>query len=82
VARLRERGTESAAQLERRLRSAIAELKAVPEYQYVVVNDELEHAVAKVSGIIDSEAVRRERLTDLERDLRSIVERLEREIKS
>ena len=78
--RLRERGTENAAQLTRRLQSAIAELQAVPEYQYVVINDELERAVQRVAGIIDAEAMRRERLTGLERDLRSIVERLEREI--
>jgi len=80
LARLRERGTESAAQLERRLQSAIAELEAAPEYQYVVVNDDLEAAIARVSGIIDAEAARRDRLMHLERDLRSIVERLEREI--
>ena len=80
LARLRERGTENAAQLSRRLDSAIAELQAVPEYQYVVVNDELDKAVHSVAGIIDAEAMRRERLTGLERDLRSIVERLEREI--
>jgi guanylate kinase len=81
LARLKERGTESAASLERRLQSALAELQAVPQYQYVVVNDELEKAVGRVSGIVDAEAFRRERLTGLERDLRSIVERLEREIK-
>jgi len=82
LARLKERGTESMAQLEGRLQSAIAELQAVPEYQYVVVNDELDAAIAKVSWIIDAEAMRRERLTHLEQDLRSIVERLEREINS
>jgi guanylate kinase len=81
LARLKERGTESAASLQRRLQSALAELQAVPQYQYVVVNDELEKAVGRVSGIVDAEAFRRERLTGLERDLRSIVERLEREIK-
>lgn len=80
LARLKERGTENAAQLERRLQSAIAELEAAPEYQYVVVNDDLEAAIARVSGIIDAEAARRDRLMHLERDLRSIVERLEREI--
>lgn len=78
--RLRERGTENSAQLARRLQSAIAELQAVPEYQYVVVNDDLEAAVQRVSRIIDAEDLRRERMTDLQRDLRSIVERLEREI--
>jgi guanylate kinase len=66
--------------LERRLGSALAELQAATEYQYVVVNDRLEQAVEKVSGILDAEAMRRERLTGLERDLRSIVERLEKAI--
>lgn len=80
LARLKERGTEDAASLGRRLRSALAELKAVPEYQYVVVNDQLDKAVDSVSGILDAESMRRERLTDLERDLRSIVERLEKAI--
>jgi guanylate kinase len=80
LARLKERGTESAASLERRLGSALAELQAATEYQYVVVNDRLEQAVERVSGILDAEAMRRERLTGLERDLRSIVERLEKEI--
>jgi guanylate kinase len=58
----------------------LAELQAATEYQYVVVNDRLEQAVERVSGILDAEAMRRERLTGLERDLRSIVERLEKEI--
>jgi guanylate kinase len=80
LARLRERGTENTAQLQRRLESALAELRAVMEYQYVIVNDELDRAVARVSMILDAEAVRRERLTDLEQDLRSIVERLEKEV--
>lgn len=80
LARLKERGTESDASVKRRLASALAELKAVGEYDYVVVNDELAAAVKRVSGIIDAETLRRTRLTDLERDLRSIVERLENEI--
>ncbi len=80
LARLRERGTESAGSLQRRLESALAELKAVPEYEYVVVNDDLERAVARVSAILDAETMRRDRLTNLERDLRSIVERLEKAI--
>ena len=80
LARLKDRGTESPAALQSRLRSALAELKAVPEYEYVVVNDELAAAVDRISGILDAESMRRARLTDLERDLRSIVERLEKDI--
>jgi guanylate kinase len=79
LARLRERGTESVGTLQRRLESAVAELRAVSQYQYVVVNDDLDHAVSRVSAIMDAETMRRERLTNLDGELRSIVERLERE---
>ena len=63
-----------------RLESALMELREVPNYQYVVVNDELDRAVASVSGIIDAEGFRRERLDHLERDVRSMIKRLEREL--
>ena len=78
--RLRARNTESRYSLLKRLRSAVVELRAVDRYDYVVVNDTLEHAVARVSAIIDAEAVRRDRLDGLQHDVRSIVECLEREL--
>jgi guanylate kinase len=78
--RLRGRNTESRESLKQRLLSALVELQAVPWYQYVVVNDEQERAVASVAGIIDAEGFRRERLANVERDVRSIIERLEREL--
>ncbi len=80
--RLRRRNTESRASLAERMRSALQELLAVPWYQYVVVNDELDRAVASVSRIIDAEALRRERLHTLEDDVRRILERLERELQA
>jgi guanylate kinase len=80
--RLRQRKTENRESLKRRLVSALVELRAVPMYHYVVLNDELERAVASVSGIIDSEGLRRDRLHDVERDVRSIIDRLERELGS
>jgi guanylate kinase len=64
------------------MRSALQELLAVPWYQYVVVNDELDRAVASVSRIIDAEALRRERLYHLEDDVRRILDRLERELEA
>jgi guanylate kinase len=78
--RLRLRNTESRASLAARMRSALQELLAVPWYQYVVVNEELDRAVANVSRIIDAETLRRERLHNLEDDVRRILERLEREL--
>jgi guanylate kinase len=78
--RLRGRNTEDREALKRRLVSALVELRAVPMYQYVVLNDELDRAVANVSGIIDAEGLRRERLEHIEQDVRAIIERLEREL--
>ena len=80
--RLRARNTESRESLKKRLLGALVELQAVPMYQYVVLNDELERAVASVSGIIDAEGLRRDRLDNVERDVRAIVDRLERELGS
>jgi guanylate kinase len=78
--RLRGRGTETRETLKRRLLSALVELQAVQRYQYVVVNDDQNRAAASVSRIIDAEGLRRERLQNVERDVRSIIERLELEL--
>jgi guanylate kinase len=80
--RLRARNTERREALTSRLVSALVELRAVSSYHYVVVNDDVERAVASISGIIDAEGLRRERLHDLERDVRAIIERLEHEMDS
>jgi guanylate kinase len=59
------RGSEDRATLTTRVDSALTELATIDQFEYVVVNDELEHAVAQVLSIIDAEALRRTRLTDL-----------------
>jgi guanylate kinase len=58
IQRLKARKTESPADLRRRLVTAGSEFAAVTEYDYAVVNDDLDRAVACVAGIIDSEALR------------------------
>jgi len=58
IERLRARKTESPADLRRRLVTAGSEFAAVAEYDYAVVNDELDRTVASVAGIIDSEALK------------------------
>jgi len=78
--RLRARKTESPEQLVARLHSALQELRAVDEYEYVVVNDDLEHAVQRVEAILDAEAVSRERIVGLTRQVQSLIERLNNEI--
>jgi guanylate kinase len=59
VARLKDRGTEDSATIATRLRDAIGEIGVIGEFEYVVVNDELERAVAQVSCIIDAECLKR-----------------------
>jgi guanylate kinase len=78
--RLRERRTENPEQLIARLRSAVDELRAVEEYRYVVVNDDLERAVARVGSIIDAEMARRERTAGLREAVERLSDQLEQEI--
>jgi guanylate kinase len=80
--RLRKRKTESAAELAARLMSALQELQAVDEYEYVIVNDDLDQAVQRVSSIIDAEVVSRERVADLRQQVAFLIERLEKEIQN
>jgi len=79
--RLRQRQTESRAQLARRLQSALQELQSVDLYQYVVVNDQLQRAVGRVSAIIDAEVVRRVRVAGLKDQVSALVQRLEHELR-
>jgi guanylate kinase len=53
--RLRNRGTESDAVIERRLATAREELKSAGKYRYQVVNDDLDRAVAEISDILVSQ---------------------------
>jgi len=59
LARLKDRGTEDSATIATRLRDAIGEIGVIGEFEYVVVNDQLERAVAQVSCIIDAECLKR-----------------------
>ena len=59
VERLKDRGTEDSAMIATRLRDAIGEIGVIGEFEYVVINDDLERAVAQVSCIIDAECLRR-----------------------
>ena len=78
--RLRARKTESAVQLAARLQSALQELQQVDEYEYVIVNDALERAVASVESIVDAEVVSRERVKNLRQQVGLLIQRLEQEI--
>jgi guanylate kinase len=52
IGRLTGRGTEDRADVARRLGSALRELQVVGEFDYVVVNDDLERCVETIRGIV------------------------------
>lgn len=52
--RLTARGTDTPATVEKRLRNARREMDRSREYQYVVINDQLEQAVQELIGIIEA----------------------------
>ena len=78
--RLRARQTEDRQQLISRLQSALLELQAIDEYEYVVVNDDLEQAIRTVSAIVDAEVVSRDRVAGMRHSVAAIIGKLEREI--
>lgn len=80
LGRLAGRNTENSESSLRRLISARAELDAVSEYQYVVVNDNLERAYTQVASIVDAESVRLSRWPLITDRLQDIAEDLDRRI--
>lgn len=78
--RLKARGTENPDSMARRLQSAVAELKAVDLYGYLVVNEDLGHAVSAVSEIISAESARLDRVTGYRDRVGAIVADLEAEL--
>jgi guanylate kinase len=62
ISRLRGRNTESDESIEVRLRTAMTEIEAVGDYDYVVINEVLDVATAKVCAIVDAEMTRVSRL--------------------
>jgi len=80
MTRLMARKSETNEALRVRLRSALNELEAIGAYDYVVVNDSLDHAVAAVSSIIDAETHRRDRKDGIGEQVKELVDELTREI--
>ena len=64
--RLRNRGTETDEVIKNRLNTALSEIPHAKDYDYIVVNDKLEDAVAELESIIKAEKLKYSRNTDLE----------------
>jgi len=69
--RLRGRSQDSEPAMRRRLETARHEVGAFVEYDYVVVNDDLEHAVERLRAVVVAE---RARLSSMEGEIGHIVE--------
>jgi guanylate kinase len=62
--RLRRRGTEDSAAIERRLERAHAEAQAYPEYDYIIVNDDIADSIARLETIVRAERMKVARLRE------------------
>ncbi|MCC7416906.1 MAG: guanylate kinase [Acidobacteria bacterium] len=62
--RLRGRSQDSEEAIQRRLRVAREEVAAYPEYDFIVVNDEVDDAVERLGGIVLAERARRGRMRE------------------
>ena len=67
-ARLTARGTDSPIDLERRLRGAPAEVKQYRNFQYVILNDDINRASAQLASIVYAERAKRERQETILKD--------------
>jgi guanylate kinase len=66
--RLTKRGTDSAEDLARRLRGAPAEVEQYRNFQYVILNDDINRASAQLASVIYAERARRERQETMLKD--------------
>ena len=62
--RITGRGTDAAHVIQERMATAKEEIDLMQHYDYVVVNDQVQHAVDKINAIIQSEHLKVERVVD------------------
>jgi len=63
--RLRSRAQDSDAVVGARMAKSSEEMSHWPEYEYVIINDDLERSVAEAQGIVTAERLKRARLSGL-----------------
>lgn len=70
--RLNKRGQDSAETVAKRMSKASDEMSHYPEYDYIIVNHDLEDSVAQVQSILNAERHKRDRLTGLTQFMKSL----------
>jgi len=63
-ARLRRRGTETAAAIEGRLRRAVDETSAYPEYDYLIINADRDDSLSRLRAVVEAERLKVGRLRE------------------
>jgi len=71
--RLRARGTDSPEVIADRMRRAADEISHWAEYEYVLLNDEMDECLARVRSIIEAERSKRVRQTSLNAFVRGLI---------
>jgi guanylate kinase len=72
--RLRSRSQDSEEVIQRRLRGAAEEVRNYSQYDYVLINREIEEAAARLAAIVEAERLRKARM---EEEVRPILESFE-----
>jgi guanylate kinase len=78
VERLTERGTEGEDTVSRRIKNARNELEEASQFDYIVVNENLEQAIDEVRGIVLAQGRRTDRAIDLSNRIRQIQSQIDR----
>ena len=78
VERLTERGTEGEDNVTQRIENARGELEQASRFDYIVVNENLDHAINDVRSIVLAEGRRTDRAIDLSRAIRELQNRIDR----
>ena len=72
--RLEGRGTETADKVERRMAGALNEIRLIGEYNYCLVNDDIDKAVEKIRSIMTAESLK------VPKAVRQIIREYEKEV--
>ena len=70
--RLNKRGQDTAEVVAKRMSKAADEMSHYPEYDYIIVNENLEASVGQVQAILAAERLKRDRLTGLTGFMKSL----------
>ena len=78
VERLTERGSEGEDTVARRIENARGELEQAAQFDYIVVNENLEQAIDEVRSIVSAESRRTDRAIDLSNRIRQLQGQIDR----